>query len=82
MSAVKPFVIMLDDLMEVHPHHWPISGEGESLAEVRLLRQHSGNPKLIPREEVTMQLIENKSLINSQAGNVDPGAIYRPGVEQ
>ena len=73
------FVIMLDDLLEVHSRHWPISKEDDNIDQLRSERQHSGNPKLIPRADARMQLLENKSLINSQTGRVDQGAIYQVG---
>lgn len=74
---IEGFVIMLDDLLEVYLHHWPISAESNNIDELRQARQHSGNPMLIPRSEARMELLENKSLINSQTGRVDHGAIYQ-----
>ena len=70
------FVIMLDNLVEVHPHHWPLSAEEATLDGIRLRRQHSGNPRTVPRGELSLKIIENKSLINAQTGGVDHGAIY------
>jgi hypothetical protein len=79
VATLHEFVIMLDDLLEVYPRYWPISGESNDIEELRDLRQHSGNPKLLPRSEARMQLLEHKSLISSQTGRLDRGAIYRRG---
>jgi hypothetical protein len=72
-------VIMLNDFLEVHSHHWPISGESEDINALRLQRQHDGNPRLLSCAETRMQWIEPKSLINNQTGRVDHGAIYQIG---
>jgi hypothetical protein len=77
MAALKNFVIMLDDLLEVHLHHWPISAENDTILVLQELRQHDGSSKLVPRGEAHMELLENKALFNSQTGRVDHGAIYR-----
>jgi hypothetical protein len=76
------FVIMLDDLLEVHLHHWPISGRNKDLEALRLQTQYSGSAELIPRSQVEMILRENKSLINTKTGMVDRGAIYEANDEK
>jgi len=70
------FVIMLDDFLEVHLHHWPISGRNSDINALRLQSQYAGTAELIPRSQVQMILRENKSLINTKTGMVDRGAIY------
>jgi hypothetical protein len=75
-TQVQPFVIMLDNLLEVLPNHWPISEEAATLEEARLKRQHRGNPIVIPRDQLRMRVLENKSLIDAETGRVDHGAIY------
>ena len=77
MAELENFVIMLDDLMEVHQHHWPISAESGVIDALRELRQHDGRPKLVARGQARMELRENKALINSQTGRLDRGAIYQ-----
>jgi hypothetical protein len=75
--AEETFVIMLDAFLEVHPRFWPISAEANSIATLRRLSQHDGNPPLFPRSRFRMVLIENKSLIDSRTGNVNTGGIYQ-----
>ena len=70
------FVIMLDDLLNVFSHHWPISGRNSDIEVLRQQQQYDGNPELIPRSQIQMMLRENKSLINAKTGEVDSGAIY------
>ena len=77
MAALKNFVIMLDDLLEVHLRYWPIAAENDDILVLQDLEQHDGSSKLVPREEAHMELLANKALINSQTGRVDHGAIYR-----
>jgi hypothetical protein len=79
MAVLKAFVIMLDNDREVHPRHWPISEESDDIAELRRQRQFSGNPKLVPCAEATMQLKEKKSLTNSQTGTEHSGGTYQVG---
>jgi hypothetical protein len=70
------FVIMLDDLLEVYPQHWPISGKNSDIEKLQMQHQHSGTPELIPRSKAQMILRENKPLINVHTGKRDCGAIY------
>ena len=68
---------MLDHLLAAHPAHWPISEQADTLAAARAMRQHRGNPEVIPRSQVAMQRLEDKSLIDAETGRVDPGAIFQ-----
>ena len=76
------FVIMLDDFLEVHLHHWPISVRNSNIDALRLQSQYAGTAELIPRSQVQMILRENKSLINVQTGKLDHGAIYEQNTEK
>jgi hypothetical protein len=75
--AQTTYVIMLDSYLEVYPHFWPISAQSDDINVLHHLSQHDGNPAIIPRSEASMTLLENKSLINSQTGQVNTGGIYR-----
>ena len=76
------FVIMLDDLLEVYPQHWPISGQNSDIEALRTQQQYSSTPEVIPRSHAQMILRENKSLINVQTGKLDHGAIYEQKTEK
>jgi hypothetical protein len=71
------FVIMLDYLLEVYQHHWPVSSGSSNLDLIQQERQHDGNPKVLPRGDFQMVYLENKSLINSIDSRVDKGGIYQ-----
>ena len=73
----QEYVIMLDYLLEVYTHHWPITSQSDSLDALRQERQHDGSPAVVPRSNVQMVLLENKSLINSTNARIDRGAIYK-----
>src|SRR5215475_11747497 len=71
------YVIMLDYLLEVYQHHWPVSAGSSDLDEIQQERQHDGNPQVMPRGDFHMVYLENKSLINSVDSRVDKGGIYQ-----
>jgi hypothetical protein len=71
------FVIMLDYLLEVYQHHWPISAQSSNLDLIQQEKQHDGNPQVTPRGDFFMVYLENKSLINSVDSRVDKGGIYQ-----
>jgi hypothetical protein len=70
------FVIMLHNLLEVFPQHWPISGRDSDIEALRQQQQYDGSAELVPRSQVHMVRLENKLLINARTGMVDRGAIY------
>jgi hypothetical protein len=76
------FVIMLDHLLEVFPQHWPVSGRNSDIEVLRKQRQYSGDPEVIPRSQVQMVLLENKSLVNAQTGKPKHEAIYEQKAEK
>ncbi|HKQ75061.1 MAG TPA: hypothetical protein VJ810_15300 [Blastocatellia bacterium] len=71
------YVIMLDYLLEVYQHHWPVSAMSSNLDSIQQERQHDGNPRVMPREDLQMVYLENKSLINAIDSRVDKGGIYQ-----
>jgi hypothetical protein len=71
------FVIMLDYLLEVYQHHWPVSAKSSSLDVIQQERQHDGIPEVMPKDDFCMVYLENKSLINSVDSRVDKGGIYQ-----
>ena len=71
------FVIMLDYLLEVYQHHWPVSAISSNLDAIQRERQHDGNPEVMARGDLKMVYLENKSLINSIDSRVDKGGIYQ-----
>ncbi len=70
-------MIMLDYLLEVYQHHWPVSAMSSNLDLIYQERQHDGNPRVMPREDFNMIYLENKSLINSVDSRVDKGGVYQ-----
>lgn len=75
------YVIMLDKDRDSFPYDWAITSQCDSLAQIRQQQQHSGNPMRIPKASARMELIEAKSLIDTETGRVDPGGIYREWLE-
>jgi hypothetical protein len=71
------FAIMLDDLIRVHPRHFPITQQSTNLETLQAVSQHNGAFVLIPRATASAVLLENKDLINAMTGTIDEGAIYR-----
>jgi hypothetical protein len=71
------FVIMLDDLLRVHPHHFPITAQSSDIDTLRAMSQHDGRFTLVPRGTSSAELLENKDLINAITGQIDEGGIYR-----
>lgn len=71
------FVIMLDKELDAHQKDWPITAEEDSLTAIREITEHAGNPLLVPRASRKMQRIEDKSLVDTQSGQSDDGAIFR-----
>lgn len=71
------YVIMLDKDRLAYPDDWPITSEDSSIAALRNQTQHSGNPTVVPKSGRTMERVEDKSLVDSQSGKVDAGAIYK-----
>src|SRR5262245_14911097 len=71
------YVIMLDYLLEVYQHHWPVSARSSNLDVIQQERQHDGNPDVMQRDDLCMVYMENKSLINSVDSRVDKGGIYQ-----
>jgi hypothetical protein len=71
------YVIMLDYLLEVYQHHWPVSAKSSSLDVIYQERQHDGVPEVMPKGDFCMVYLENKSLINSFDSRVDKGGIYQ-----
>jgi hypothetical protein len=71
------YVIMLDYLLEVYQHHWPVTARSSNLDSIQQERQHDGNPLVMPRGDFCMVYLENKSLINSVDSRVDKGGIYQ-----
>jgi hypothetical protein len=72
----EDYVIMLDYLLEVYQHHWPISARSSNLDAIQQQRRHDGNPEVMSRGDFRMVYLENKSLINSVDTRVDKGGIY------
>jgi hypothetical protein len=71
------YVIMLDYLLEVYQHHWPVSARSSNLDLIQQERQHDGNPLVMQKDDFCMVYLENKSLINSVDSRVDKGGIYQ-----
>jgi len=71
------YVIMLNYLLEVYHHHWPVSARSNSLDVVRQEMRHDGNPEVMQKGDFCLVYIENKSLINSVDSRVDKGGIYQ-----
>ena len=73
------YVIMLDYLLEVYQHHWPVSVRSSNLDSIQQERQHDGSPEVMQKDDFCMIYLENKSLINSLDSRVDKGGIYQVG---
>ena len=71
------YVIMLDYLLEVYQHHWPVSARSSDLDLIQQERQHDGNPEVMQKGDFCMIYLENKSLINLVDSRVDKGGIYQ-----
>lgn len=71
------FAIMLDNLIRVHPRHFPITRQSLNIDDLHRVTQHNGHFVLIPRGTSDARLLENKDLINTITGAVDDGAIYK-----
>jgi hypothetical protein len=71
------YVIMLDYLLEVYQHHWPVTARSSNLDLIQQERQHDGNPLVMARGDFCMVYLENKSLINSVDSRVDKGGIFQ-----
>ena len=71
------YVIMLDYLLEVYQHHWPVSTRSNNLDVIRQEMRHDGSPEVMQKDDFCMVYLENKSLINSVDSRVDKGGIYQ-----
>jgi hypothetical protein len=71
------YVIMLDYLLEVYQHHWPVSARSSNLDSIQQERQHDGSPEVMQKDDFCMIYLENKSLINLVDSRVDKGGIYQ-----
>ena len=71
------YVIMLDYLLEVYQHHWPVTARSSNLDSIQQERQHDGSPEVMQKDDFCMIYLENKSLINSVDSRVDKGGIYQ-----
>ncbi len=71
------YVIMLNYLLEVYQHHWPVSARSSNLDSIQQERQHDGSPEVMQKGDFCMIYLENKSLINSVDNRVDKGGIYQ-----
>ena len=71
------YVIMLDYLLEVYHHHWPVTAKSNNLDAVRQEMRHDGNPEVMQKDDFCLVYLENKSLINSVDSRVDKGGIYQ-----
>ena len=71
------YVIMLDKDRDSFPEYWAIARQRDSLEEIRAEQDHMGNPMRIPKASARMELLEAKTLMNSETGSLDTGAIYR-----
>jgi hypothetical protein len=76
IDAVGGFIIMLDDELEVFAQHWPIRAQAADIDTLRRQRQFDGNPTLVARASMRVELRENKSLVNARTGRVHTGGIY------
>ena len=71
------YVIMLDTWLEVYPDQWPISTSRSTLEAIRKVGQVEDGTHTVPRSSYTAELLENKSVINSQTGKLMKGGIYK-----
>lgn len=71
------FVIMLYRDLAAHPNDWPIRKHADTIEALRKATQCSGGPELAAQTLYRMEHLEEKSLIDTQTGNVETGAIYQ-----
>lgn len=70
------YAIILDKDLTSFPGYWPVVARRGDIQSLRQMRQHSGNPELLPRQAFRTVRVEPKSLIDSQTGACDTGGIY------